>query len=197
MRPLLFFVVIAVAFAGVFVASQRVESPAVPSNPVAAPPAPEAQPLERLQKFYAQESQRIGKVDPDPALTQQRLGAVAKELNSQEVKWLREQALDAKVEGDARFFATYLLALSEKGEAITALSGIALSPLPKLKNERVISEERMIRSQAVKGMGHQCEKQPGARDALLDVVATQADEELRESAHRALYACVRGLSSTQ
>jgi hypothetical protein len=150
-----------------------------------------ATPLKRVQEFYLQESQRVGKVDPDPSLTQRRLTGVAHELNAEEIAWLSKQALDRKTDGDARFFAAYLLALSDQPQAIGSLSQIALSAIPASKNERTTAEERMIRGQAVEGIAHNC-KQEGAREALLDVVEKQNDEFLRDRAHRALYTCATG-----
>jgi hypothetical protein len=170
-------------------------TPTLPANSAVAPAEVQsfraATPLKRVQEFYEQESQRVGRVDPDPALTQRRLALVAHELSPEEIGWLGTQALDTSLEGDARFFAAYILALSDQPQSIGALAGIALSRIPEAKEERRRAEERMIRGQAVEGIARNC-GQPGARDALLDVVEKQSDEFLRDRAHRGLYSCATG-----
>jgi hypothetical protein len=79
-----------------------------------------AKPLERVVKLYEAESKRIGQVDPDPALTERRLSAAAKDLSADEIAWLAAQAMDEKNEMDARFFAAYLAAL--RMQAVEGLS---------------------------------------------------------------------------
>lgn len=149
-----------------------------------------AKPLERVVKLYEAESKRIGQVDPDPALTEERLSTAAKDLNAEEIAWLAAQALDEKNEMDARFFAAYLAALARSPSAVAALKSIAAAPLPKTKNEMRFAEERALRMQAVEGLSRNC-KVGTAKDDLLELVAVQ-DEGVRDRAHRALYACQTG-----
>jgi len=151
----------------------------------------QAPPVERVQELYAQESKRIGEIDPDPELTQQRLELLAGELSAEEISWLKGEAGQGST-ADGRFFATYLLALSSTEAAVDALGELAVSPVPKSKNKSLFELERQIRAQATEGLGRACAKQVSARDALLDVVEKQADEFLRERAHRALYQCRSG-----
>lgn len=161
--------------------------------PAAAPapsPFPSAPPMKRVMDLYEAESKRIGQVDPDPALTEKRLRAAAKELNPDEVAWLGDQALDPENSMDARFFATYLAALGSSEAGVATLRRIALSPVPPSKNERRVEEERVLRMQAVEGLGRSCAL-TSAKDSLLDVVSA-ADEIVRDRAHRALYACQTG-----
>lgn len=149
-----------------------------------------ARPMERVRELYELESKRVGQVDPDPALTEQRLTLAARDLSPAEVEWLGTQALNLTVEMDARFFATYFLALGQSPAALATLKGIALSPIPRLKNERRVEEERVLRMQAVEGMSRNC-AQRDAKAELLDVVGAE-DEAVRDRAHRALYACQTG-----
>jgi hypothetical protein len=151
-------------------------------------------PVVRVQELYARESQRIGAVDPDPELTRKNLEQVAGELNPEEIRWLLGMAADQAAEGDGRFFAAYLLALSPLPGAVEALGELALSPVPGLKNSRLVELERQLRAQAVEGMGRSCASVVEARDYLLDVVEQQSDEFLRDRAHRALYHCRTGKS---
>jgi hypothetical protein len=179
---------------------RREAAPGASKAPIAAPSIaipPEveafkkAPPVTRVQDFYESESKRIGAMDPDPKLTQARLELVAAELSPEEVKWLAGTALNAKENGDGRFFATYLLALGRSAEGTSALRQIALTEIPKSKNKGLEELERQIRAQATEGLGHSCDV-AGARDALLDIVEMQLDEFIRDRAHRALYQCRTG-----
>lgn len=161
----------------------------VPS-PAPAPALPAAPPMKRVMDLYEAESQRVGKVDPDPALTEKRLTAAAKELSPEEFRWLGEQALDTRNEMDARFFATYLTALGRSEAGVATLCKISLSKVPKSKNEMRMQEERALRMQAVEGLSRNCAIL-AAKDCLLDTVGVE-DEALRDRAHRALYACQTG-----
>ncbi len=150
----------------------------------------QAPPLKRVIALYESESQRIGKVDPDPALTEKRLTGAAKDLRPEEIEWLGAQALDTGSEMDARFFAAYLTALAHSETAVGVLKKIALTPIPKSKNEMRMAEERVLRMQAVEGISRNCGL-PSAKDDLLEIVAVE-DEAIRDRAHRALYACQTG-----
>lgn len=145
----------------------------------------------RLEEFYQAESRRIGAIDPNPDATQARLEAVAGELTQDELIWLKGRALNSRTEGDARFFAAYLLALAPPETSLGALREIALSPVPKHKNPGLVELERQIRAQAVEGISRN-RKSSAARDALLDIVDKQEDEFLRDRAHRGLYAWQTG-----
>jgi hypothetical protein len=186
--------------AGAWFMLRREAAPGVSKAPIATPSItvpPEveafkkAPPVTRVQDFYESESKRIGAVDPNPKLTQARLELVAAELSPEEVKWLAGTALNAKENGDGRFFATYLLALGRSAEGTAALRQIALTEIPKRKNQGLEELERQIRAQATEGLGHSCDV-AGARDALLDIVEMQLDEFIRDRAHRALYQCRTG-----
>lgn len=165
--------------------------PAIPEDVKAFRASP---PVKRVQEFYAKEGQRIGTVDPDPALTQKRLALVAKELTEEEVLWLYSEAVNPKASGDGRFFATYMLALSSSPEAVVVLGRLALAPLPPVKNTSLVELERQIRAQAIEGLGRVCATTTAAGDSLLDVVGRHGDEFLRDRAHRALYECRTGKS---
>jgi|GEM_PF-6789997 len=150
-----------------------------------------AAPMRRVMDLYESESKRVGKVDKNPELTEKRLTAAAKELSAEEIQWLGEQALDGKGEMDARFFAAYLMGLSGSAASIQTLGQVALSPIQPNKNEMKMQEERVLRMQTVEGIAHAC-KEAGAKEKLLEIIATQTDEGVRDRAHRALYACQTG-----
>lgn len=145
----------------------------------------------RVEELYEKESKRVGSVDPDPKLTQQRLSAMAAELSAEEIDWLARRALDTRSEGDARFFAAYLLALAPAELSVAALRAIALSPVPEHKNTGLVEQERLIRAQAVEGLSR-ARGVAAARDALLDVVEQQPDDFLRDRSHRGLHAWQTG-----
>jgi hypothetical protein len=174
-------------------------SASAPVSVLAKPPTPEVQKfraavkVERVKEFYKAESARVGQVDPDPKLTEERLRNVAAELSAEEINWLKIQALSAKEAADARFFAAYLLALSNKDDALPALKEIASTPLPLGKDQGEIDLGRQIRAQTIEGISKFAHKSE-ARDALLDIEQAQKDEFLRDRAHRGLYALATGKS---
>ena len=157
------------------------------------PASPEVQqfrgetPVKRVEQLYNAESERVGKIDPDPKATQERLKALSAELTPEEYAWLKERALNRKEPADARFFSTYLTGLSPQSAALPALREIAVTPLPKLKSESQLDIEKQIRALATEGISRMC-KNGAAREALLDVEHTHEDEFLKDRAHRALYA---------
>jgi hypothetical protein len=142
--------------------------------------------VERIQKFYESESLRIGAVDPDPLKTENRLREVGSSLSTEEGQWLFQRVLDGREDSDARFFATYLLALAPPAVSSKALKDIGLSPVPSDKNSRKVDLERQIRAQAVEGLSRQRGYDP-AREALMDIAGLQTDDFLRDRAHRGLY----------
>lgn len=150
-----------------------------------------APPVERVKAFYRAESARVGEVDADPKLTEERLTAVAQELQPAEISWLKEQALDGKQNADARFFAAYLLALGAQEAAMPGLKEIASAPIAKSKREGEEDLARQIRAQAIEGLCRMPDK-VAARDAVMDVEQKQNDEFLRDRAHRCLYALASG-----
>ncbi len=179
-----------------------VEAPAAESDSVSTSTAAtlsnfqSAPPMKRVMDLYETESKRVGKVDPDPKLTEKRLRAAAKELSADEIAWLGAQAADTSSDMDSRFFAAYLLGLSGSASGINTLGQIALSSIPESKNEMRVQEERVLRMQTVEGILESC-KLAGAKDKLLEIIAEQKDEAVRDRAHRALYACQTGKSLEQ
>lgn len=182
-----------------FFLREKAELPVEAPPPQAASPSlsPEvekfksAPPMKRVQELYQEESARIGNLDPDPEGTQRRLEELSKQLTKEEMDWLKSQALDTNVGGDARFFATYLLALSGKPEAVASLREIGLAEIPKSKNQGLTELERQIRGHAAEGLGR-LRGVSEARDALLDIVQYQQDEFVRDRAHRANHQWVTG-----
>jgi hypothetical protein len=181
------------------VAIDRAPPAPPPASPPSAPPPSEAKafrdgtPMKRVVDLYASESRRVGQIDPDPKATEKRLEEDARELTPEEIRWLESQAADRKNDPDARFFAAYLMGLSHEEAAVDALGRIALSPVPKSKNERLVEQERAFRASAVEGISHSCKDFPvPVKDALLEVVSKQTDEFLRDRANRGLYACQTG-----
>lgn len=191
--------------AGFFIAREKrpVGEPAAPpATPISAPapglkslaPALQAEvnafrqaaPVARVERFYEAESRRVGEIDENPDLTAQRLAAMAAELNPGEIDWLKNAALDPKRPGDGRFFAAYLLAQTPGPSAIGALTDIATSPLPNLKNRGLQELERQVRAQAGEGLAHK-RGEPKAQDGLLDMAEKQSDPFLQDRAHRGLY----------
>lgn len=143
-------------------------------------------PVERLIAFYEKESKRIGQVDENPALTQKRIESVASVLDPQELLWLKKQTMDRSLEGDARFFAVYMLALNASDSSLDLLGDIASQTIPQTKNKRVMELEVQIRAQAIEGIGRARSSQR-ARDVLLDIMNKQENTFLQDRTHRSLY----------
>jgi hypothetical protein len=159
----------------------------------AAPSFHDGVPMQRVMELYERESRRVGQIDPDPKATQKRLEEDARELQPAEIRWLEGQGADLKNDADARFFAVYLLGLSHQQEAVGALGRLALSTIPKSKNDRLVEQERAFRASAVEGLSHLCgDFAQDVKDHLLNIVSLQRDEFLRDRANRGLYTCQYG-----
>lgn len=133
--------------------------------------APASAEQNRLPKFYEEESKRKdskGLAEMGPTLTQT------------EIHWLGQKIGDEKSQPDLRNFSVVLLGLSQKESALTELSAFAVSP-PKNKLE---FELRVL---AIAGIARACAN--ANKDALLDVVEKQVQDELRTEAHLALRKC--------
>ncbi|MCO5143458.1 MAG: hypothetical protein M9962_10255 [Oligoflexia bacterium] len=150
-------------------------------------------PIERLIGFYESEAKRIGQIDDDPAQTQKRLESVASVLSLAELEWLKKQAIDRTLDGDARFFAVYLLALNASDDSLTLLESIAVEAVPQSKNKGIVELEVQIRAQAIEGISR-VRKNTRARDILLDLIDKQENVFLQDRAHRALYGWETGSS---
>lgn len=149
--------------------------------------------MKRVMDLYERESARVGKVDPNPKLTQQRLEVAARELKPEEIAWLESQAVDASLDMDARFFSVYLMGLSSQPAAVQALFRVAMKPVPVTKNERRDSEERAQRMGAVEGMCTPANcKIPESIDQLMEIVSSAQDEWVRDRANRCLQSCKYG-----
>lgn len=137
-------------------------------------PASAAKEENRLPKFYQEESRKGGRD------SKEHLEALAPTLNQTEIDWLGQKMAEEKSEPDLRNFSIVLLGLSQKEAALASLSAFALSP-PKNKLEW------KLRELAIAGIARGCAN--ANKDALLDVVEKQAQDELRTQAHLALRKC--------
>lgn len=194
---LLLLFIIVLGGAGYFALHRKPISAASPSAPIATSVETEkfrtSEPLKRVMELYQTESERVGKADPDPKATQIRLQGLAANLNAEEVQWLVKQALDPKIEMDARFFAVYLVGLNPHPSSVEALSQVAASPLPESKKAKEWKADRYLRMNAIEGMCTQAHcKLSETRDHLLDVQTALQDEPLRDFVNRCLYACQYG-----
>jgi hypothetical protein len=158
------------------------------------PEAPKPVSMDRVRSFYANESKRIGAIDSNPALTEARLKEFSSSLSQEEIRWLIGEASDPTKNGDGRFFAVYLLALSKDEFAMRALTELAVSPIPMQKNKGLEELERQLRAQATEGLARACEANKELKDSLLDIIEKQGDEFLRDRSHRALFQCQTGKS---
>lgn len=104
-----------------------------------------------LREWLKHEAGSIGKTDPHPEQTANRLKERAAQLRSPDVLSLRTAALDRSLEGDVRFMAVYILGLSDHADAIEALKNVVMAPLPSkaAQNERAYSDELIIRFHAL------------------------------------------------
>ena len=145
---------------------------------------------EGVRKFFAKESRSVGRVDPDPARTRERLAERAASLSPPEMEWLATQALNVETGADGRFLATYLLAMNGQAAAIGPLFRIAMSRVPSPLGDRRQADEVVLRMQAIEGLSRI--QSTEARDLLQKIAAGHAIAALRDRAHRALYAWETG-----
>ncbi|MGE0762305.1 MAG: hypothetical protein AB7N80_03395 [Bdellovibrionales bacterium] len=111
--------------------------------------------LSPIEKFVYHESQKVGRPDPDPKRSFERLKAVAHGLKRMDIESLKRTALNNDLDNDHRFLSVYLLALARNQDAAPALLGIALDPLTvQDMSSPLYAEELMIRTQALEGLAN-------------------------------------------
>jgi hypothetical protein len=136
-----------------------------------------------------EESLKIGKVDGDPEETEKKLQAWARSLSSDDLKELALQAISLDVPQDTRFLAVMLLGWSEKFEALSHLTDIALAEIdPFLSPNRSGDFERILRMQAVDGILKLPISAQDSERSLSSIAARSGQSSLVDRAHRALWA---------
>lgn len=105
-----------------------------------------------LAEWLKLEAQKIGRTDNQPAATKARLKQKAGQLKLGELRELRSLALNREVSGDERFLAAYLLGLSDSPSSVALLKEVSLSEIPEELNDRVRSDEILVRTQALEGL---------------------------------------------
>jgi len=124
-------------------------------KPVKQLSAEELKKLSPVERFVNMESQKVGRPDPNPTKSFERLKAVARSLGPKDIEALKHTALNNELENDRRFLSVYVLALAETETAAPALMSIALDPLTiQDMSSRLYAEELMIRTQALEGLAN-------------------------------------------
>lgn len=131
----------------------REPAASIPAEETTPTENPEVSKLTPIERFVHQESLKVGKADPTPDETYQRLRRVAKSLRKDDIQSLKRDALNQELENDRRFLSVYLLALNSSPSAVPALLAVALEPLSIQDiSSRLYAEELMIRTQALEGL---------------------------------------------
>lgn len=126
-----------------------------------------------LQKWLATEALRVGMSDEDPARTLARLKNKASGLARADLHLLKLAVLNRQLSADERFLAVYMLGLAGP-LAVPALKELSFTRIPGLPNDRVHSDEVILRTQAIEGLV-QLLSPHEARALLRDLLAKTPD----------------------
>lgn len=105
-----------------------------------------------LRKWLNEEVIKVAHVDSNPSGTVIRLKKKALSLKPNELTSLKQIAMDPTASGDERFFAVYIIGLSESALAKDELKEIGESTIPATANDRAYSDEVVIRAQALEAV---------------------------------------------
>jgi hypothetical protein len=110
--------------------------------------------LSGVRHWLVQEAVKIGRKGATSSSTVVRLKQKALSMNSRDLRVLKDTALSPTASGEERLLAVYIIGLSESGQAREFLKEIAETPLPATANERVQSDELVIRANALESVVH-------------------------------------------
>lgn len=136
-----------------------------------------------FEPVFEHEAEAIGRIDEQPAQTEERLREWASNIPLSEFPKLQEKALNLKLNGDSRFLAVQLLGWTGKSEALSFLENIASNSIPPLKDERALSFETTLRALAIESIGGVGEPQEKLA-SLARVARKSEDRFLNDRAER-------------
>lgn len=137
-----------------------------------------------LKSWIEAEALRVGALDDNPNESLRRMGKRAEALKAPEVPALEALALENGREGDRRFLAVELLALSPLPESARALGRIAISGRPAQPLEPAL--ETALRARALEGLGSH--RSSEGRKVLRASLGRLDESFLVDRAQRALHA---------
>lgn len=124
------------------------------------------------------EAEAVSKLTDRPDEEEEHLKDIALHLQDPDIKTLQAQALNPQLNGDERFLSVYILGESTLPSAQESLEEIATTPIPKLHEARLISEEQVLRAQAIESLRD--------TDRIKHIIATSNDHFLADRAQRSL-----------
>lgn len=98
------------------------------------------------------EAEAMARLVDQPEEVQKRLRELAAKMQESDLATLQESALNPQLNGDHRFLAIYLLGESALEKAQASLETIAISPIPKLEEARMVNQEEILRGHAVESL---------------------------------------------
>lgn len=156
---------------------KRIVEPKKVPEPAEAPPASAARTpasSSSLEPWLKSEALKIGRIDPNPDQTHQRLKQKATRLDGKELRTLKRLALTTNLSADARFLAVYLLSLAQDAGAVTLLKEVCLSRIPDSLSDREHSDELILRAQSLEALVQRLS--PGEARKLLQEILTRASD---------------------
>lgn len=142
--------------------------------------------LTEIQEFVRLESLAIGHIDENPEATKQKLVEYVEALDVEGFATLANLALNVKNNGDQRFLAVYLMALSTSEIVVDHLMDVAEAPMPSARmDERLMDQEIIIRTQALEGLA-KIGSVEERRKRLNQYLSRQSHVSLAGQAHRLL-----------
>ncbi|MBC7371438.1 MAG: hypothetical protein H7326_07735 [Bdellovibrionaceae bacterium] len=153
--------VVAIFFAGKYLSEIESALPeAVPANQIAVVGVPSSQVTPASNPAHAKdfsdlirkEAESMSHLTDRPDEVQKRLKDLAAQVREEQVPILKEKALNIQLGGDERFLSVYILGESSLAKAQESLELIASTPIPKLKESRLTTQEEVLRGQAIESL---------------------------------------------
>lgn len=123
-------------------------------NPAAVAAAVTQQEQKNFEALVKDEAAAVAQLNDHPEEVQQRLKDLADKMQDVDVPVLQKDALNPNLNGDQRFMSVYILGESALAKAQESLEAIAVAPIPNVRDARLMSQEEIIRGQAVESIRH-------------------------------------------
>jgi len=107
---------------------------------------------ESFTNLVEEEANSISQLNDRPEDVEKRLKELAGKMQESDVSSLQAKALNPNLNGDQRFLSVYILGESTLQKAQESLVAIATAPIPDMHEERMLTQEEVIRGQAVESL---------------------------------------------
>lgn len=162
-----------------------------PGNPAVGAPSASAEDPE-FQRWLSAEAQRMNQRGQDGESKRKELAKVAAELTPAKAQHLLQIAKNVSSPAGEKILAAYLLV--EAGPlGLESLRSLITTPLslsgpqePHSEGELRATQERSVRMMAIDGLASQAEKNPSARETLVNTIPNISDPYIKSLAEKRL-----------